>query len=120
MIIFPTCKIPLKPNRKLTEGFLSCGMEKTKPLTYLLCPKCQRTLPVTSKERYCPYDGSRMLCACPPCGAEINSPYSRFCTNCGETLLEDGQYPTRVYIQKARDPTKATRDKPSQKFKAKA
>ena len=64
-------------------------MEQTKPLSYLLCPKCQRTLPAASKERYCPNDGSRMLTACPHCNAAITSPYSRFCTACGEKLFVD-------------------------------
>ena len=63
-------------------------MEKVTAITYLLCPKCQRTVPAAAKERYCPNDGVRMLAACPHCQASINSPYSRFCTSCGEKLLE--------------------------------
>ncbi|MCA9839709.1 MAG: zinc ribbon domain-containing protein [Trueperaceae bacterium] len=59
-----------------------------KNLSYLLCPKCQRALPSSSKERYCPNDGLKMLEACPHCDTAITSPYSRFCTNCGESLLE--------------------------------
>ncbi|MCA9839729.1 MAG: zinc ribbon domain-containing protein [Trueperaceae bacterium] len=62
-------------------------MKKT--LTYLLCPKCQRSLPSSAKEHYCPNDGSKMLSACPQCNTPITSPYSRFCTNCGGSLLVD-------------------------------
>ena len=63
-------------------------MEKVTAITYLLCPKCQRTVPAAANERFCPNDGSRMLSACLHCGTTITSPYSRFCTCCGKKLLE--------------------------------
>jgi hypothetical protein len=86
---FQKYKNPKKSNRNLTRGFLPCSMEQIKPLTYLLCPKCQRTVPTASEERYCPNDGSRMLAACPHCNTSIKSPYSRFCTACGKKLLAE-------------------------------
>jgi Double zinc ribbon len=62
-------------------------MEKVAPLSYLLCPKCQRVVPAAAKERYCPNDGSRLLAACPHCAESIKSPYSRFCSRCGKKLF---------------------------------
>lgn len=57
-------------------------------LSYRLCPRCLRAVPSTSGERYCVNDGTRLLEACPHCGARITSPYSRFCGACGGPLSE--------------------------------
>ncbi|MFC3832306.1 double zinc ribbon domain-containing protein [Deinococcus rufus] len=56
-------------------------------VTYLLCPRCGRALPSHAGERYCPHDGARLLEHCPACRADITSPYARYCTRCGRTLL---------------------------------
>ena len=86
-------------------------MGNVETLTYLLCPKCQRKLPVASKERYCPNDGSRMLRACPQCNASITSPYSSYCTKCGKKLLEDvpASVTTKLNTQDVQAPTKDRR-----------
>ncbi len=55
-------------------------------LTYHLCPTCGRATPVELAELHCPNDGSRLLSACPSCGAAITTPYTRYCTHCGEAL----------------------------------
>lgn len=55
-------------------------------LHYFLCPRCQRAVPATSGESYCVNDGSPLLQACNHCGAAITSPYSDFCSRCGQKL----------------------------------
>jgi len=48
-----------------------------------LCPRCARTVPIRSGERYCINDGSWLLEACPLYGSAITNPYTRFCGCCG-------------------------------------
>ena len=52
-------------------------------VTYRLCPRCARAVPIRSTERYCINDGEKLLEACPLCGHVITSPYTRFCGCCG-------------------------------------
>jgi Double zinc ribbon len=59
-------------------------------LSYRLCPRCSRAVPAHSAERYCVNDGTRLLDACPVCGAAITSPYSRYCAGCGRSLAAPG------------------------------
>lgn len=56
-------------------------------LTYHLCPSCGRATPAELGERHCPNDGSKLLSACPNCGAAFTMPYIRYCTHCGRALL---------------------------------
>ena len=56
---------------------------RDEPITYRLCPRCARAVPIRSGERYCINDGSWLLEACPLCGSAITSPYTRFCAACG-------------------------------------
>ncbi len=55
-------------------------------VAYHLCPQCFRATPASTKERYCPNDGAALLTACPNCHALIPSPYSRFCSSCGQAF----------------------------------
>jgi predicted amidophosphoribosyltransferase len=55
-------------------------------LSYYLCPRCQRAVPAEAGESYCANDGAPLLQACNHCGAAITSPYSHFCTACGQKL----------------------------------
>ena len=50
---------------------------------YRLCPRCTRTVHASSNEHFCINDGSRLLEACPVCGTQITSPYTRYCAACG-------------------------------------
>ncbi|WP_409013516.1 double zinc ribbon domain-containing protein [Deinococcus sp.] len=59
-------------------------------VTYMVCPRCGRTLPSHSLERYCPHDGTQLVGQCPDCHADITSPYARYCTRCGRTLITPG------------------------------
>lgn len=56
--------------------------------TYRLCPACGRAVPIRVLEHHCPNDGSPMLQACPACQAPITSPYARYCTRCGSSLMQ--------------------------------
>ena len=60
--------------------------EGTLELSYHLCPRCQRAVPAEAGESYCPNDGAPLLQSCNHCGAVITSPYSHFCTTCGQKL----------------------------------
>lgn len=57
-------------------------------LYYHLCPHCGRATPAAARESYCPNDGTKLLSACPACQAPITSPFSRFCTNCGQAFSQ--------------------------------
>ncbi|WP_169730639.1 zinc ribbon domain-containing protein [Calidithermus chliarophilus] len=73
-------------------------MEEAWGVFYRICPRCARAVPLASSERYCTNDGTRLLEACPGCGARITSPYARFCGRCGrEFRLE-----ARAFEDKAR------------------
>jgi hypothetical protein len=50
---------------------------------YRLCPKCHRSVPTTTEERFCANDGVRMLDSCPRCQTAIRIPETHFCANCG-------------------------------------
>ncbi len=62
-------------------------MEEAWGVFYRICPRCARAVATSSSERYCINDGTRMLEACPGCGARITSPYARFCSRCGREFL---------------------------------
>jgi hypothetical protein len=55
-----------------------------KALSYHLCPRCYRATPASLKEVYCPNDGTKLLTSCPNCATPMTSPYSRFCSRCGQ------------------------------------
>lgn len=57
-------------------------------VAYRLCPRCFRATPRAARETYCPNDGWVMLEACPGCGADITSPYGRYCPTCGHAFGE--------------------------------
>ena len=67
--------------------------ERKLELSYHLCPRCQRAVPAESGEKYCANDGMPLLQSCNHCGAAITSPYSQYCTACGEklALIEGGK-----------------------------
>jgi hypothetical protein len=52
-------------------------------LFFRLCPRCTRTVPGRSKERYCINDGEPLLESCPVCRTRITNPYGRHCAACG-------------------------------------
>jgi hypothetical protein len=56
---------------------------KRTAITYRLCLKCYRAVPISSGELYCANDGERLLETCPGCGTGITSPYARYCVKCG-------------------------------------
>jgi len=58
----------------------------TAAVSYRLCPRCFRAVPLESQELYCPNDGEKLLERCPHCAARIKSPYARFCVSCGQAL----------------------------------
>jgi ribosomal protein L37AE/L43A len=66
--------------------------------SFHLCPLCGRATPASAKERFCLNDGTKLLRACPQCGAAVLSPYSHFCAQCGHgfaagTLAPSGTRP---------------------------
>ncbi len=50
---------------------------------YKLCPKCHRSVSITSDEQRCVNDGTPMIEACPRCQAPIGVAGAHFCANCG-------------------------------------
>jgi DNA-directed RNA polymerase subunit RPC12/RpoP len=52
-------------------------------LFFRLCPRCARTVPGKSNERYCINDGQELLERCPVCQARITNPYAQHCGRCG-------------------------------------
>ena len=60
-------------------------------LAFALCPKCYRTVPRASGERYCPNDGSPYVTACQACAKTITSPQARYCVRCGHLLTATAQ-----------------------------
>lgn len=67
---------------------INSSVAQAQTLHYRLCPKCARAVPATSSERFCINDGTRLLEACPHCGAAISSPYAHFCGACGLELTQ--------------------------------
>lgn len=59
---------------------------EAKDAGYSLCPRCYRAVPKLAKEQFCQNCGEAMLQNCYHCNAPINSPYARFCTQCGQSL----------------------------------
>ena len=66
----------------------------TAAVSYRLCPRCFRAVPLESEELFCPNDGEKLLERCPHCAARIKSPYARFCVSCGQAL---GPHPHGLY-----------------------
>ena len=56
--------------------------------TYKICPKCSNYTRIEEKENYCNLCGTKMIDACQKCSEPIRLPHSKFCTNCGHSLLE--------------------------------
>ena len=60
-------------------------------ITYRLCLRCYRAVPVISHEHFCINDGTKLLEACPKCKAPITSPYARHCGACGCGFTDDAK-----------------------------
>ena len=54
--------------------------------TYRICPRCARAISVSTRERFCPNDGERLLERCPACNTRFHNPFARHCAGCGRAF----------------------------------